>query len=78
MQNVAIYNEKLAAEILIVLNNIFNDVEETTHHNELCEMDWSICEEFLVSVTQYLCRTVIITFHIDEIFDVSTGPPNVI
>lgn len=55
MQNFPIFNEKLAAEILMVANDIFNDVEETTHLKELCEMDWSDCEEFLLSIPeQYL------------------------
>ena len=42
LQNFSIYNEKLAAEILLVVNNIFNDVEDATHLKELCEMDWSV------------------------------------
>ena len=44
LQNFTIFNEKLAAEILMVVNDIFNDVEETTHLKELCEMDWSDCQ----------------------------------
>ena len=52
LQNFPIFNEKLAAEILMVANDIFNDVEETTHLRELCEMDWNDCEEFLVSIPE--------------------------
>lgn len=36
LQNFPIFNEKLAAEILMVANDIFNDVKETTHLRELC------------------------------------------
>ena len=49
LQNFPIFHEKLTAEILMVFNDIFNDVEETTHMKELCEMDWSDCEELLLS-----------------------------
>ena len=49
LQNFSIYNEKLSAEILLVVNTIFNDVEDTTHHKEICERDWSVCEELLFS-----------------------------
>lgn len=42
LQNFPIFNKKLAAEILMVANDIFNDVEETTHLRELCEMDWIV------------------------------------
>lgn len=52
LQNFPILNEKLAAEILMVVNDIFNDVEDTTHLKELCEMDWSDCEEFLLSIPE--------------------------
>ena len=31
LQNFSIDNEKLAAKILLVVNNILNDVEDTTH-----------------------------------------------
>jgi len=52
LQNFPIFIEKFAAEILMVVNDIFNDVEETTHLKELCEMDWSDCEEFLLSIPE--------------------------
>jgi len=39
LQNFSIYNEKLAAGILLVANNIFSDVEDSTYFEELCEMD---------------------------------------
>lgn len=52
LQNFPIFNERLAAEILMVANDIFNDVEETTHLRELCEMDWNKCEEFLISIPE--------------------------
>ena len=40
----SIFNEKFAPEILLVVNNIFNDEEDDniTHFKELCEMDWSV------------------------------------
>ena len=52
MQNFPIFNGKLAAEVLMVANYIFNDVEEATHLKELCEMDWSDYEEFLLSIPE--------------------------
>ncbi|XP_020617732.1 probable Werner syndrome ATP-dependent helicase homolog 1 [Orbicella faveolata] len=49
--NISVFGS-FAAEILVVVNDIFNDVEETTHLKELCEMDWSDCEEFLLSIPE--------------------------
>ena len=39
LQNFPIFHEKLGAEILMVVNDIFNDVEETTHMKELCGLE---------------------------------------
>ena len=50
--NFAIFDEQYAAEILAVVNDIFNDVEESAYLTDICETEWSDCEQFLVSVPE--------------------------
>ena len=52
LQNFAILNERLAAKILVVVNDIFNDLEESAYLMELCEQDWDDQEQFFLSVPE--------------------------